>query len=135
MNNSNRTDKLLILVALRAKLKGLEPSISDYHRELNKIFGQGLCYNAVRKRLSKLEGQGLLKSELIKGLARNDLMDSKGEIKLRRSTKVFKKVYTLNNESNALRKFIRSLKSLCKELFKKNLSQVFCNDELIKSLA
>ncbi|MEM2751125.1 MAG: hypothetical protein QXH53_05625, partial [Nitrososphaerales archaeon] len=87
------------------------------------------------RKLSELEKQGLLKSELIKGFAKNDLVDSKGEVKLMRFTKVFKKVYTLNDESKAIRKFVKSLKSLSKELFKKNLSQVLCNDELMESLA
>lgn len=72
---------------------------------------------------------------MIKGFAKNDLVDSKGEVKLMRFTKVFKKVYTLNDESKAIRKFVKSLKSLSKELFKKNLSQVLCNDELMESLA
>ena len=132
---NQKIDKLLILLALRAKLRGLKPSISDYHRELKRIFNQELCYNAIRKRLSRLEEQGFLKSELIKGFVSNDLKDSKGNVKLKRQTRVFKKVYAINEENDALRKFVKSLKSLSKELFKKNLSQVFCNDELLKSLA
>ncbi|MEM2261191.1 MAG: hypothetical protein QXW55_04280 [Candidatus Bathyarchaeia archaeon] len=63
-----RMDKLLILLALRARLRGLESSISDYHRDLKRIFNQELCYNAVRKRLNRLEEQGFLRSELIKGV-------------------------------------------------------------------
>ncbi|MEM1661192.1 MAG: hypothetical protein QXR17_08675 [Candidatus Bathyarchaeia archaeon] len=134
-NILDKKNKLLILLALRAKFRGLEPSISDYHRELSKIFNQDLCYNAVRKRLCKLEGQGFLKSDLVKGFVRNDLVDSKGEVKLKRQTRVFKKVYAINDECKALKQFIKTLKSLSKELFKKSLSQVFCNDELLKSLA
>lgn len=109
---NQRANKLLILLALRAKLRGLELSISDYQRELSKIFSQELCYNAVRKRLSKLEEQGFLKSDLIKGFVKNDLVNSKGEVKLERQTRVFKKVYAINDESKAMRKFVKMLKSL-----------------------
>ncbi len=81
MKLSNRLnsiiDKLLILLALRAKFRGLEQSVSDYHRELKRIFNQGLCYNAIRRRLSKLEEQELFKNELIKGFAKNELVVSK----------------------------------------------------------
>ncbi|MEM0049409.1 MAG: hypothetical protein QXW39_02590 [Candidatus Bathyarchaeia archaeon] len=108
---NHRVDKLLILLALRAKLRGLEPSISDYHKELNRIFNYELCYNALKKRLGRLEEQGFLKSELVKGFARNDLVDSKGEVRLRRSTKVFKKVYTVNDECKALKQFVKMLKN------------------------
>ena len=76
-----------------------------------------------------------MKSELVKEFVRNDLIDSKGEVKLRRSTRVFKKVYAVNSESETLKKFVKSLKGFSKELFKKSLSQVFCNDELVRSLA
>ncbi|MEM2914617.1 MAG: hypothetical protein QXH91_04370 [Candidatus Bathyarchaeia archaeon] len=102
----------MILLASRAKFRGLEPSISGYHKDLKRIFSQDLCYNTVRKRLSKLEGQGLLKSELVKGFAKNDLVNSKGEVKLERQTRVFKKVYAINDESKAMRKFVKMLKSL-----------------------
>lgn len=74
MNKENlltRRDKLLILLALRAKFRGLEPSIGDYHRDLGRVFDYNLCYNAVRNRLRRLEDQGFLRSELVKGFARN----------------------------------------------------------------
>lgn len=133
-NALNLRDKPFILLALRAKFRGLEPSISDYHRDLKRVFNQELCYSAVRKRLSNLEEKGFLKSDLIKEVVSNNLVDSKGEIKLRRFTKVFKKVYVVNDESRALKQFIKILKGLSRELFKKNLSQLFCNDDLLKSL-
>ncbi|MEM1643466.1 MAG: hypothetical protein QXO91_00685 [Desulfurococcaceae archaeon] len=118
-NILDKKNKLLILLALRAKFKGLEPSISDYHRELSKIFNQDLCYNAVRKRLCKLEGQGFLKSDLVKGFAKNDLVDSKGEVKLKRSTRVFKKVYAVNDKNKLLRKFVETLKTFLKNCSKR----------------
>ncbi|MEM3590858.1 MAG: hypothetical protein QW702_01995 [Candidatus Bathyarchaeia archaeon] len=62
---------------------------------------------------------------MIKGVVSNNLVDSKGEIKLRRFTKVFKKVYVINDESRALKQFIKILKGLSRGLFKKNLSQRF----------
>ena len=89
MKELKDVNRFLFILALRAKFRGLKPSISDYHRDLKGIFGYELCYSAVRKRLRKLEQLDILRSNLVKGFVRNDLVDSKGEIKLRRHTKVF----------------------------------------------
>jgi len=97
MNKLNSVDKSLIILALRAKFRGLKPSISDYHRDPKGIFGYELCYSAVRNRLKKLEQLGLLRSMLVRGLVRNDLVDSKGIVKLKRYTKVFKRIYYPND--------------------------------------
>jgi len=134
MSEMNRRDRLLILLALRAKFKCLEPSIADYHRDFNRMFDEGLCYHTVRNRLRKLEGLGILKSELVRGFARNDLVDSRGVVKLARFSKVYKKVYSVNEESRILKQFIKGLKELSKQLFGKGLSKVLCNDEFFKSL-
>lgn len=89
------TDKLLILLALRAKLRELKPSITDYHRSLKTIFSYDLGYNAVRNRLKRLEDQDFLRSRIIRDFVKNDLADSEG-VKLRRFTKVYKKIYAIN---------------------------------------
>lgn len=128
-------DKCLIILALRAKFMSLEPSIADYHRWFKRIFNHSLCYNAVRNRLRKLEQHGLLRSELVKGVARNDLVDSKGEVKLSRHTRVYKKVYAINVKSKVLKRLINALESFSRKLFKKGLSKVFSDDETLKSLA
>ena len=134
MDRLNSVDKSLILLALKAKFRGLKPSISDYHRDLKKIFNCSLCYSAVRNRLRRLEQLGLLRSELVKGLARNDLVDSKGEIKLKRHTREWKRIYCPNDCREEVKRFLRSLMSLAGDLLGK-LSQVLCDDELLKSLA
>lgn len=90
-----KTDKLLILLALRAKLREIKPSIADHHRQLKRIFDYSLCYDAVRNRLKRLEEQGFLRSEIIRDFVKNDLADSKG-VKVKRFTKVYKKVYAIN---------------------------------------
>lgn len=128
-----KTDKLLIL-ALRAKLRELKPSIADYQRSLREVFSKDLCYHAVRNRLRKLEEQGFLKSKLIKDFVSNDLIDSEG-IKLKRFTKVYKRVYAINVRNEVLKRLILALKELSKKLFKKELSEALCNNELLKSLA
>jgi hypothetical protein len=134
MDKLSKIDRILVLLALRAKLRGLEPSISDYHRDIKKVFNYSLCYGAVRNHLRGLEEQGFLKSELVKGLVKNDLVDSKGIVKLRRHTRVYKKVYSINEESKDLKQLIKDLKASSK-LFNKKLHQIFCNDELLNSLA
>lgn len=91
------TDKLLILLALRAKLRELKPSIANCHRSLKTIFSCDLGYNAVRNRLKGLEEQGFLKSKMIRDFVKNDLADSEG-VKLKRFTKVYKKIYAINVE-------------------------------------
>jgi len=40
------------------------------------------------------------------------LVDPKGEVKLKRFTRVFKKIYTVNDGGDALRKLVESLKRL-----------------------
>lgn len=62
-------------------------------------------------------------------------MDSKGIVKLRRSTRVYKKVYAVNVRSRFLKRLIHVFRDVAKRLFKKELAQVFCDDELMKSLA
>jgi DNA-binding Lrp family transcriptional regulator len=119
----------LILLALRAKFRGLESSISDYHRDLKRIFDFDLCYGAVRNRLKKLEARELLKSRLVKGFVSNDLVDSSG-VKLSRHTKVFKRIYCPSDCREEVKRFLRSLKAIAKSLGKKP-SQVFYNDEVL----
>jgi DNA-binding Lrp family transcriptional regulator len=132
MDELSRVDRLLILLALRSKFRGLESSISDYHRDLKRIFDFDLCYGAVRNRLRKLEARGLLKSRLVKGFVSNDLVDS-GGVKLSRHTKVFKRIYCPSDCSEEVKRFLRSLRAIAKSLGKKP-SQVFYNDEVLKSL-
>jgi hypothetical protein len=132
MDELSRIDRLLILLALRSKFRGLESSISDYHRDLKRIFDFDLCYGAVRNRLKKLEARELLRSRLVRGFVSNDLVDSRG-VKLSRHTKVFKRIYCPSDCREEVKKFLRSLKAIAKSLGKKP-SQVFYNDEVLKSL-
>ncbi|MGQ9469923.1 MAG: hypothetical protein ACUVTD_08950 [Nitrososphaerales archaeon] len=93
-----------------------------------------MCYNAVRNRLRKLEEKGFLKSELVRDFVKNDLVDSKGNVKLRRHTRVYKKIYAINVRNEVLKRLILALKELSRKLFKKGLDEVLCDDELVKSL-
>ncbi|MGQ9469713.1 MAG: hypothetical protein ACUVTD_07860 [Nitrososphaerales archaeon] len=84
--------------------------------------------------MRKLEENNFLKSELVRDFARNDLIDSKGNVKLRRHTRVYKRVYAINVRNEVLKRLILALKELSRKLFKKGLNEVVCNDGLLKSL-
>ncbi|MEM2750841.1 MAG: hypothetical protein QXH53_04145 [Nitrososphaerales archaeon] len=42
-----KVNKPLILLALRAKFKGLEASVSDYHRDFDRIFNLHASVNLI----------------------------------------------------------------------------------------
>jgi len=133
-NAMDQRDKYLVLLALRASFRGLVPSIADYQRGLAKIFNLVLCYGSVRNRLKKLEQLNLLESELVKGIVKNSLVDSKARVRLERFTLIYKRVYMPNQESRVLKEFVRNLASFSRIFMNKSLPKILCDDESLAKL-
>jgi len=126
---------LLLLVALRSRVRGFELGIADYHRALSLLFNRELSYGTVWRNLRKLESTGILRSDLVRSIVRNDLVDSRGVIKVRRFTRVYKRVYELNCESKLARRFIGWMAWIARKVFKTRLETIVSNRKLINTLS
>ena len=131
---SNEIDRLLILSALHAELQGVKRSISDYYRDLTNRLGLNIKYAAVRRHLKRLEKFGMLKGKLVRATVRNDLTDEKGNVRVKRHTKVYVKVYGLKNKSKLLKRIIMALEEFCDRNFEKKLKDVLLDVDMTDAL-
>jgi hypothetical protein len=127
------TRLLLLLIALQNKVKNLELGIADYHRRLI-AWDTPLSYLGCRAALEKLSRDGILNKKLSQVWVRNALVDSDGKVKIERSTKVYKRIYQLNPESQEGKRMISWLDNLSKKLFGKDIFQILSGKKPLERL-
>jgi hypothetical protein len=122
----------LLLLALRQKYLGIKDfGIVDYHRSLKNLFGFEINYWNCRLNLERLHEKGLLKKDLAEAIVRNDIINSESNIRIERTTKVYKRLYLPNYRNRDLRRILFRLNYLSKRLLKRNLVEVLISSVLL----
>ncbi len=133
---SSETRTLLVLLASRCKFKDVKgDGIADYHRGLRWLFDHRISCGQSREQLERPANHGVFGKALVWAAVKNDIVDSRGQAKVDRTTRVYKRTCPPNPKNKVFKEMVERLCRISKEALGKDLAQAFSNDREIGRLS